>query len=243
MDLIVSTAFVANLVTIIGINLVLAGDNAVVIALAARSLPVRLQRQAILYGTILAVVLRIVLTAGIAALLTVPLLKVVGGVLLLWIGYRLASSADDDHDITPADGLRQAVMTILVADLVMSLDNVLAVAAAANGDYLLIVLGLAISIPIVMGGAAVLLTLVKRYPAIVWAGAGLIIYTGLELIVDDPYVHRMEWVAATPGWGVRVIGLSLTIALLGVTLLLARRGERAQVASVRGEVAGTSSLD
>lgn len=221
----VDPTFLAALLAIIGINLVLAGDNAIVIALAANGLPKDLQRKAIIWGTVLAVALRIVLTAAVVVLLQVPFLKLVGGLLLLWIAYKLATEEDAEHDFNPADTLRSAIITILMADLVMSLDNVLAVAARANGDYLLIVLGLLISIPIVMGGATLLLRLIQRFPVVVWIGAWLIAYTGIELIVSEPVIHDSELYHSIPG-AVRVaaeIGLSMVlIAVAWISKLRAR---------------------
>ncbi len=197
MNLVIDAQFWTALLSIIGINLVLAGDNAIVIAMAAHSLPVHLQRRAIVLGTVAAVVLRVALTIGVVVLLGVPLLKVAGGLLLFVIAYRLGAGEGDDHaSAAQGDGgLRAAVTTILVADVVMSLDNVLAVAAsaeraAAGSRYLLIALGLVISIPIVMGGAAILLRLIERFPILVWCGVALIAYTGMELIFSDVWLHK-----------------------------------------------------
>ncbi|MBC7644677.1 MAG: TerC family protein [Thermoleophilia bacterium] len=184
------STFMGSLLAIIGINIVLAGDNAVVIALAARDLPGHLARRAIVYGTVLAVALRIVLTALVVLLFSIPFVKAVGGLALLVIAWRLGTQDDDDPDVAASGELRTAILTILSADLVMSLDNVLAVAARANGDYRLIVLGLAISIPIVMGGASVLLTVLHRYPWLVWIGVALVAWTGVELFFADERVEN-----------------------------------------------------
>lgn len=212
MDTLASQSFWTGLAAIVGINLVLAGDNAIVIAMAARSLPPKMQRKAILLGTVAAVILRIVLTAAVVALLQVPFLKFVGGVMLLWIAFRLGTQDEDEHpDQLDSGELRAAVMTILMADLVMSLDNVLAVAAAADGSYLLIVLGLAISIPIVMGGAAVLLGLIKRFPVLVWIGVALIAYTGMELIQSDRIIR--EHVLVELSLTAHVVRLSFSVAM------------------------------
>lgn len=212
------STFLIGLLGVIGVNLVLAGDNAIVIALAARTLPVHLQRRAIVFGALGAVVLRIALTAGVVALLQIPYLKLVGGLLLLVIAFRLAVEEDAEHDVNPADNLRAAIVTIIGADLVMSIDNVLAVAAAARGSFLLIIIGLAISIPIVMGGATILLRLMRRFPAIVWIGAWLIAYSGIELMITDHAVVESGWLEALPGGeGMLRIGAMLVgVALLGV---------------------------
>lgn len=174
-------------------DLVLAGDNAVVIALAARNLPPELRRRAVFWGATAAITLRAVLTIGTVFLLgqELPYVMLVGGIALLWIGWRLAVEEEGDHEgLDGATTLRGAIKTILVADVVMSIDNVLAVAAFAKDDAWLVVFGLLISIPIVMGGATILLRLIDRFPIIVWLGAALIVYVGVELILTDPVVHE-----------------------------------------------------
>lgn len=211
----IDAAFLTSLLSIIGLNLVLAGDNAIVIALASRGLPHHLQRRAIILGTALAVVLRIVLTVGVALLLRIPMLQLAGGLMLLVIAWRLGT-ADDDPDISSSSELRAAILTIVGADIAMSLDNVLAIAAAAKGDLWLIMLGLAISIPIVTGGATVILQVLTRYPAIVMVGVALVTYTGMELIFDDRIVSSLveqrgvsELAVAAVSWGITIL---LTLA-------------------------------
>ena len=159
--------FWTALLKIIGVNIVLSGDNAVVIALAARSLPRRQQTQAIVWGSGAAILLRIVLTLFAVALLALPWLKLIGSVLLLWIGIKLLVPEDEGPDVTASDNLLVAIRTILIADLVMSLDNVIAVAAAAGGHWGLMIIGLAISIPIVIFGATLLVKLMERWPIII----------------------------------------------------------------------------
>jgi YjbE family integral membrane protein len=178
-------AFWLGLLKIIGVNIILSGDNAVVIALAARSLPARQQKQAILWGAGAAVVLRIVLTIFAAALLALPWLKLVGSLLLFWIGVKLLIPEDGEDDIQASEHLLTAIKTILIADLVMSLDNVIAVAAAAGGSYVLLILGLAISIPLVIFGATLLIKLMERFPIIITGGAGLIGWVAGEMLVAD----------------------------------------------------------
>src|SRR2546422_9669829 len=153
LEYLVSAEFWVGLVKIIGVNIILSGDNAVVIALAARSLPPKQQTQAIIWGSGAAIVMRIILTLFAVALLTLPWLKIVGSVLLFWIGVKLLVPEEDDAEIEASTQLLSAIKTILIADLVMSLDNVIAVAAAAGGSILLLILGLAISIPLVIFGA------------------------------------------------------------------------------------------
>ncbi|MEI7432144.1 MAG: TerC family protein [Betaproteobacteria bacterium] len=180
------------LAQIIGINIVLSGDNAVVIALASRSLPPSQQKQAIILGSAAAIIMRIVLTLTAVALLAMPYLKLIGAVLLLWIGVQLINSEEADGDITSSDNLATAIKTILIADLVMSLDNVIAVAAAARGSFSLLIIGLAISIPLVVFGASMLLKLMERFPIIITIGAALLGYVGGEMGVTDPAI--LNWV-------------------------------------------------
>ena len=187
--------FWIGLLKIIWINIILSGDNAVVIALAARSLPPEQQRKAILIGSGAAVVLRIALTVVAAKLLAMSYLQIVGGLLLFWIGVQLLSEEDGDDDGEPkASNLMSAVRTILIADLVMSLDNVIGVAAAAKGDQLLLIIGLAISIPLVVFGSSMMIKMMERFPVIVVFGAGLIGWVGGETIVSD--VALKEFTAA-----------------------------------------------
>jgi YjbE family integral membrane protein len=186
MEFLQSPDFWIGLLKIIWINIILSGDNAVVIALAARSLPPEQQRKAIMIGSGAAVVLRIALTVVAAKLLAMPYLQIIGGVLLLWIGVQLLSEEEGDDDGEPkASNLMSAVRTILIADLVMSLDNVIGVAAAAKGDELLLILGLAISIPLVVFGSSMMIKMMERFPVIVIFGAGLIGWVGGETIVSD----------------------------------------------------------
>src|SRR5882724_2965821 len=178
-------AFWLGLAKIIGVNVILSGDNAVVIALAARSLPPQQQKKAVFWGAGAAVILRILLTIFAVALLTLPWLKLVGSLLLFWIGTKLLIPEEGDDDIKASDQLLAAIKTILIADLVMSLDNVIAVAAAAGGSYALLILGLAISIPLVVFGATLLIKLMERFPVIITAGAGLIGWVAGEMLVAD----------------------------------------------------------
>jgi len=190
--------FWTGLMVIIWVNIILSGDNAVVIALAALSLPKHQQGKAIFWGAGAAVVLRIVLTVVAVEMLKLSYLKIIGGLLLFWIAVKLLMPEDGDADIKSSDNLYQAIKIILIADLVMSLDNVVAVAAAAKGSILLLVLGLAISIPLVIFGATVLMKLMERYPVIVVIGAALIGAVAGELLVTDPAV--VNWVSGNMPW-------------------------------------------
>ncbi len=186
MDMLQDVNFWIGLMKIIWINIILSGDNAVVIALAARSLPPHQQKKAILFGSGAAVVLRIILTIVAAKLLQLSFLQVVGGLLLLYIGVQLLSEEEEEEGHgKEGGGLMAAVRTILIADLVMSLDNVIAVAAAAKGNDVLLLIGLAISIPLVIFGSTLMIKLMERFPIIVTLGAALIGWVGGETIVSD----------------------------------------------------------
>jgi YjbE family integral membrane protein len=228
-------AFWIGLLKIIGVNVILSGDNAVVIALAARSLPAKQQKQAVLWGAGAAVVLRIVLTIFAVALLTLPWLKIIGSLLLFWIGIKLLVPEDDEDNIQASDQLLAAIKTILVADLVMSLDNVIAVAAAAGGSYALLILGLAISIPLVIFGATLLIKLMERFPVIITIGAGLIGWVAGEMLVADAGLTNwftsvgMEYKDGRPyaaGWSVELIaGIVGIVIVVAVGKWLAARHE------------------
>jgi YjbE family integral membrane protein len=221
----VSQAFWIGLLKIIGVNIVLSGDNAVVIALAARSLPAKQQKAAILWGSGAAVVMRIILTIFAVALLTLPWLKIIGSLLLFWIGVKLLVPEDDNEDIDASDNLIAAIKTILIADLVMSIDNVIAVAAAAQGSYLLLILGLAISIPLVIFGSTLLLHLMERWPVIITVGGALLGFVAGEMLVTDPALTG--WLT---GMGVQFeedkpmlggIKLELLMGALGAAIVVA----------------------
>ena len=192
MEMFMQATFWAALGNIILVNIVLSGDNAVVIALAARQLPPKQQNQAILFGSGAAIVMRIVLTIFAVKLLTLPWLKIVGAVLLVYIGVQLLmDGGDDEGHVKEHTGMAGAIKTILIADLVMSLDNVLGVAAAAKGNITLLVLGLAISIPLIIFGSTLMLKLMERFPIIITLGAALLGYLAGEMIVSDP--KMVEW--------------------------------------------------
>jgi YjbE family integral membrane protein len=237
----VSQAFWIGLAKIIGVNVILSGDNAVVIALAARSLPRKQQKQAIIWGSAAAIVLRVVLTLFAVALLTLPWLKLVGSLLLFWIGIKLLIPEEGDADIKASDQLLAAIKTILVADLVMSLDNVIAVAAAAGGSVVLLILGLAISIPLVIFGATLLLKLMERFPVIITIGAGLIGWVAGEMLVADSALEGwftglgVQYVEGHP----KVGGLSLELlaGIVGIVIVVAAGTLLARRKSVAVETA------
>jgi YjbE family integral membrane protein len=187
-----TTAWWSALAAIILIDRVLAGDNAIVIALAARNLPGSLKRKAIVWGTVGAIVVRAAMTIGVVWLLKVPGLMLVGGLGLLWIAYKLlAEPADDKDHGVPAATFWGAMKTIVVADALMGIDNVLGVAGAAHGDFLLVIIGLLVSVPIVVFGSTVVLKLVERFPLIIHAGAAVLAWTAARMIIHEPMLDEI----------------------------------------------------
>lgn len=200
--------FWTGLITIIWVNIILSGDNAVVIALAARSLPEHQQKKAVFWGAGAAVIMRIILTIVAVELLKFPYLKLIGAVLLLWIAVKLLVPEEGAGDgVESSSNLMSAIKTILIADLVMSLDNVIAVAAAAKGSTTLLIVGLLISIPLVIFGATLLMKLMERYPIIITLGAAILGWVAGEMAVTDPVITQwveenakyLHWVAPAVG--------------------------------------------
>ena len=192
--------FWVALLQIIGIDIVLSGDNAVVIALACRSLPPQQQRWGILLGTGAAIVLRVLFAVGIVYLLAIPYLKLIGGLLLLWIAVKLLQPepSHESHAINAKSNLWSAVRTIALADAVMSLDNVIGIAAAAKGSVLLLVLGLLISIPLIVWGSTLILRLLHRYPVIVTLGGALLGWVAGDVLISDPVLA--DWIVQQLPW-------------------------------------------
>ena len=187
-----STAWWSALLAIILIDLVLAGDNAIVIALAARNLPPHLQRKAIVWGTVGAIVVRSAMTVGVVWLLKIPGLMLVGGLGLVWIAYRLLADQGGDENHGPiASTFWGAMKTIVVADALMGIDNVLGVAGAAHGSFDLVVIGLLVSVPIVVFGSTMVLKLVERFPLIIHAGAAVLAFTAAKMIVGEPLLDEV----------------------------------------------------
>jgi YjbE family integral membrane protein len=181
------TPYLVPLLQIIWIDLLLSGDNAVVIALACRSLPPEQRKIGIILGTGVAIVLRIFFALIISYLLNIPFLKAIGGVMLFWVAFQLIKGGEAGHgEVASSDTMWKAVRTIAVADAVMSLDNVLALAAASKGNMWLFTFGLVITIPLIIYGSQLILGLIERFPLFVWAGAGLLGWIAGELIADDP---------------------------------------------------------
>jgi YjbE family integral membrane protein len=201
-------AWFSALGAIILIDLVLAGDNALVIGLAARNVPPALQQRVVLWGTFGAIAVRALLTVVVVYLLRIPGFLVAGGIALVYIGWKLTQDSGGGHEIRPATSARSAVQTIILADTVMGVDNVLAVGGAAQGSMLLVLVGLAVSIPIVVWGSTLVLRLVARFPAIIWIGAGVLGWTAVKMIATEPLLA--SWFGAHPS-----ARLVLSIVIVG----------------------------
>lgn len=206
------------LLAIVLIDLVLAGDNAIVIALAARSLPQHLQKKAILWGTVGAIIVRSAMTIGVVWLLKIPGLMLVGGLGLLWIAYKLLADqgAEDEHNGPAVTTFWGAMKTILIADALMGIDNVLGVAGAAHGAFDLVVIGLLVSVPIVVLGSTVVLKLVERFPIIIQLGAAVLAFTAAKMIVGESLLASVfgptaPWSTAAH-WGLYAIAIAGVLA-------------------------------
>ena len=212
-----SLAFLSALAAIVVIDLVLAGDNAIVIALAARNLPPNIRKKAIIWGTVGAVVVRSLMTLVVVWLLKIPGLLLAGGALLLWIAVKLLAENKEEAHHEGGVSFWDAMKTIIIADAVMGLDNVLAVAGAAHGNYVLVVMGLVISIPIVVWGSGLILKLIDRFPVIIYLGAGVLAATAVKMMLSEPLVATR--IVGYEGWSwlayVVLIG-----AVLGIGRLL-----------------------
>ena len=215
-----SSQFWLSVLQIVWIDILLSGDNAVVIALACRSLPDHQRRTGILLGAGTAVALRIVFALVISYLLAVPFLRILGGILLLWIAVKLVKGEDEaEHDVGPSDTLWRAVKTIAIADAVMSLDNVVAIAAASKGHPELFIFGMLLSIPLIVAGASLITTLIKRFPIVIWAGAALLGWIAGEMIITDPFIaervtdfHEMAHYVAAAAGAILVVGLGYIVS-------------------------------
>ncbi|MCT8140393.1 TerC family protein [Anaerobacillus sp. CMMVII] len=178
--------FLIPLLTIISIDIVLGGDNAIVVALACRNLPERIRNKAILLGIGLAIFARITLTLFAVYLLQIPMLMAIGGALLLYISYHLLIDMEDEREIQGSITLMAAIKTIIVADIVMGFDNVLAVAGAAHGNKTLVIIGLLVSVPIIIWGSKIILVAMQRYPIVIYIGAAILAFTATKMIVHEP---------------------------------------------------------
>ena len=223
--------FFARLLLVLGVDLILAGDNAVVIAMAARRLEGSQRRQAIIWGAAGAVVLRLIFAAVVSYLLVIPFLQVVGGLLLLWIAWKLVR--DDHHDeeggnkVQAGTSTWDAIRIIIVADAVMSLDNVIALVGAARGDLLLLAIGITMTIPLVVFGSALLAFLLDRFPALVYAGAGLLVYIAVDMFFKDVALRQYLEPYASIEWLVAVVAVAVFLAVAWIWAK--RTGEDKQV--------------
>lgn len=226
---------------IIVVNILLSGDNAVVIALAARSLPAHQQKQAIIWGSVAAIIMRVILTIVAVEMLKMPYLKIIGGLLLFWIAIQLLVPEDDAGDgIESSNNVLVAIRTILIADLVMSLDNVIGVAAAAKGDNVLVILGLAISIPLIIFGSTIILKLMDRYPVIITGGAALLGWVAGEMLITDPIL--VAWIAANIPWmeiHLPLVGGISWAQILGAAIVIAA----GRVLAARAQQADAKPVD
>ncbi len=218
--------FATKVLSIIAIDLVLSGDNAVVIAMASRRLPAEQRKKAIIFGGGGAVVLRILFTIGAALLLDVPLLQAIGGLLLVYIAIKLVRPAGGEHgDIKEADTLGAAIRTIVMADVVMSLDNMLAVGGAAHGHIGLLIFGLMLSIPILLFGSSAIARLIDRYPWLNLVGAAILVHTAMEMFFKDKYVRDIIHMERPIELGVI---LAIVLAVVALGWFWSRRAEAAE---------------
>jgi YjbE family integral membrane protein len=216
MALLLDPEFWVRLLGISVLNLLLSGDNALVIALAVRTLPRRQRLLGQLWGALGAVALRLLFVAIVTLLLRVPLLQLTGGLLLVWIAVKLVRpEAEGEGGVRHGSSLWEAVWIIIVADVTMSLDNVLAIAAAAHGEMMLVVVGIALSLPIVIWGAGLLARLMNRFAWVVWLGGGLLGYVAADMALEDPFVHRWLGESAAPIHYPVTLGLAAVVAALG----------------------------
>jgi YjbE family integral membrane protein len=220
------SSFMLQLLQIIWINILLSGDNAVVIALACRGLPPKSRTVGIVAGAGVAIVLRIIFTLLVVSLLAVPYLRIGGGILLIWIAVKLLTDEADESNVAEARSVWQAIRIVAIADMVMSLDNVLAIAAVAKDSNLLVIIGLGLSIPLIVFGAQLVITMLERFPWLVWVGAGLLGFVSGELMASEPAIqpylggmseHTAEYVLGA-------IGLAIVLALGAA---LRKRGKEA----------------
>lgn len=207
------SAFFSSLLIITTINIVLSGDNAVVIAIACRKLAPNQRKQAILWGTFLAVIVRVIATVLAVYLLKIPYLYLAGGVILLWISYNLLREEDGDNQIESSEDMVQAVKTIVVADVMMGLDNVLAIAGAANGNIALIVLGLIISVPLMVFGSQLILQAMERFAWLVYLGAAVLAWAASTMITNEEGIA--DWLSQWQGVET-IVKIALVLAVLAL---------------------------
>jgi len=227
-----SPNFWTALVSIIIIDLVLAGDNAVVIGMSARNLPKKHQKAAIVWGTAGAIIVRVLMTLAVLWLLKIPGLMLVGGILLVWISYKLLVQKKSHENVAASSSLRTAIVTIVVADTIMGIDNVLAIAGASHGNFLIVILGLLISIPIMVFGSTLVIKLIDRYPVIIYIGAGVLAYTAGSMITDEPMLHSFFDQMPAVKWLV-------IIAIVAVVIIIGRMKNAKQTEQAEPKKAAT----
>ena len=213
MDILTVQGLLAML-QIIVIDILLAGDNAIVIGMAARNLPAHLQKKAIFWGTAGAIILRLVMAfLFVEALNNIPALHLVGGILLLWIGYKLVADDESEHNIEAKDNLRAAITTIVIADGIMGIDNVIGVVGAAGGDMILVAIGMLITVPIIIYGSTLFVKVIERFPVIIYVGGGILAWVGAAMSVEDKLIsHTVEPYAL-------FIKIGAVILVVGASLL------------------------
>lgn len=221
---ILSVEFFMALGTLILLDLLLGGDNAVLIAMAANKLPPHLRRKAILIGTGGAVLIRLVMTLAAVWLLTVPYLQAIGGLILLPIAVKLLMPEETEAQVAPSESLIGAVKTIIIADAAMGVDNVLAIAGASHGSFLLVVLGFLISIPIIVGGSTLIGKLMDRFPFILYAGAGLLGWTAGSMIAHDKIIGA-ALAGSVGSWAASTLKVALAAGVVLVGLAVRHRKE------------------
>ena len=220
-----SVEWFTRLLGVLGVDLILAGDNAVVIALAVRNLQGKNRRRAILLGALGAVVLRLIFAAIVSYLLLIPFLQVAGGLLLLWIAWKLVNEDHgEEEEVQAGESQWEAIKIIILADVVMSLDNVIALVGVSGGDLLLLTTGIALTIPLVIFGAALLTSLLDRFPILIYAGAGLLVYIAVEMFFGDVALHEYLEPYESFEW---LVGIAATAVFLVIVWLWTRRRRRA----------------
>lgn len=223
---ILSMQFLMTLGTIVLMDLLLGGDNAVVIAMAANKLPAALRKKAIFIGTAGAVVIRLIMTFIAVWLLTIPYLQALGGLILLPIAVKLLVPAEQNESVEASDSLMGAVKTIIIADAAMGIDNVLAIAGASHGSFLLVALGFLISIPIIVGGSTLIGRIMDRFPVVLYAGAGLLGWTAGSMIVHDKILGTLL-TSAVGSWSALAVQILLAAGVMLTGFWLSRRRETA----------------
>ncbi len=213
---------------IVAIDIVLSGDNAVVIAMASRALPADLQKKAIFWGGAGAIGLRVIITALVAYLLRVPFLQLAGGLFLVYVSFKLLVGSEEEANVKAGSNLREAITTIIAADFVMSLDNMLAVGGASHGSVGLLLMGLAVSMAVIMFASGLIAKLMNRYAWLVYAGAGILAWTATEMVLSDRWLEKYFVPSHTISL---VLGAVVTAAVLGLGYVVSSRAARHQVAA------------